>query len=68
MVAKGFAHGHRGIVHDHPFIYEITVRPEEVAFTCDDRQESEVVLLQVTAEMVREVVNRAIENSGAASI
>lgn len=59
-IAEGFAHGHRGIVHDDPFVYEITVRPEEVAFVCDDRGEHEIVLLQITPVMVREAIDGAL--------
>ncbi|MEF9602181.1 hypothetical protein O4J55_07455, partial [Paracoccus sp. PXZ] len=55
----GFAHGHRGIQHDAPYVYEITAARSEVAFTCDDRGEAEVVLLRVTPEMV----GQAIENA-----
>lgn len=56
-IAEGFAAGHRGIVHDDPYVYEITVRREEVAFTCDDRGEHEIVLLRVTGDIVRETVD-----------
>lgn len=59
-VAEGFAAGHRGIRHDDPYVYEITVQAEEVAFSCDDRSESEIVLLLVTPAMVREAVDRAM--------
>lgn len=58
-VAEGFAAGHRGIQHDDPFVYEITVAREEVAFCCDDRDEAEIVLLGVTPEMVREAIENA---------
>lgn len=59
QVAEGFAHGHRGITHDDPYVYEITVPRSEVAFTCDDRGEAEIVLLRITMDMVREAVNGA---------
>jgi hypothetical protein len=58
-IAVGFAHGHRGILHDDPFVYEITVSRQEVAFACNDRQEAEIVLLRVTPEMVREAIRNA---------
>ena len=56
-VAEGFAAGHRGIAHDDPFVYEITVTRGEVAFCCDDRGEREIVLLRVTREMALEAVD-----------
>lgn len=58
-VADVFACGHRGIMHDDPFVYEITVAREEVALACDDRQEAEIVLLRVTPEMVRQAIANA---------
>jgi hypothetical protein len=67
-VAEGFARGHRGLVHDDPYVYEIIVRREEVAFTCEDRLESEVVLRRVSEEMVREAIDGAMLNSTSASI
>lgn len=59
QVAEGFAAGHRGIAHDDPYVYEITVLREEVAFACDDRGEAEIVLLRVTPDMVRESIANA---------
>lgn len=64
----GFARGHRGIFHDDPYVYEIIVRRDEVAFTCEDRLESEVVLRRVSEEMVREAIDGAMWNSASASI
>ncbi|WP_017999329.1 hypothetical protein [Paracoccus sp. N5] len=58
-VAEGFAQGHRGIVHDDPYVYEITVPKEEVAFACDDRGEAEIVLLSITPAMVRQTIENA---------
>ncbi|MBO9454621.1 hypothetical protein J7376_06550 [Paracoccus sp. R12_1] len=58
-VAEGFAQGHRGVRHDDPYVYEITVRPEDVALCCDDRAEHEIVLLHVTPEMVRQAIANA---------
>lgn len=59
-VAQGFAEGHRGIVHDDPWVYEISVSREEVAFCCDDRGEAEIVLLAITMNMIREAVNEGM--------
>lgn len=62
VVAAGFAEGHRGIRHDDPYVYEITVTRAEVAFTCDDRGEAEIVLIRVTPEMVRQAIDGAISS------
>lgn len=43
-VAESFARGHRGIRHENPVVIEAKVHTCMVAFTCDDRGESEVVL------------------------
>lgn len=59
VVAEGFARGHRGIQHDDPWVYEITVRREEVALACDDRGESEIVLLHITMDMIRHAIDGA---------
>ncbi|UFM66774.1 RRP1 family protein [Paracoccus sp. MA] len=59
-IAEGFAEGHRGFVHDDPYVYEITVSKEEVAFCCDNRGEAEIVLLRVTPDMVREAIDGAL--------
>lgn len=55
-VAEGFSEGHRGIYHDDPVVYQITVGRDDVAFTFDDRDESEIVLLRMTQEMIREAL------------
>ena len=60
QVADSFAHRHRGIVHDDPFVYEITVRRKEVAFCCNDRQEAEIVMLGITMNMIRKAVDGAM--------
>lgn len=52
-VAEGFAVGHRRIRHADPIVYDIIISREDVAFCCDDRYESEIVLLRMTKEMVR---------------
>ncbi|WP_298494827.1 hypothetical protein [uncultured Maritimibacter sp.] len=44
-VAEGFAHGHRGIRVPNPVVLERTISPDEIAFTCHEREEHEVVLL-----------------------
>ena len=60
QVAEGFADGHRGIVPDDPCVYEITVDRMDVAFSCDDRGEREIVLLRVTPEMVRQALDETV--------
>jgi len=59
-IAEGFAHGHRGILHDAPFVYETTVDRREVAFSCDDRGENEIVLLGITTAMVRQAIDISV--------
>jgi hypothetical protein len=44
-VAARFAHGHRGMFNKEPVILKILAEPRDIAFTCDDREESEFVLL-----------------------
>lgn len=55
QVAEGFAHGHRGILHDDPYV---TRSPSigRRSFCCDDRGEYEIVLLRVTVDMVRQAI------------
>lgn len=43
-VAEGFARGHRGILNRYPIICQFTATEREIAFTCDDRDEAEIVL------------------------
>ena len=46
-VAESFAHGHRGIRTPNPVIYSLEVTRKQIAFLCDDREESEVVLFNI---------------------
>jgi len=53
--AAGFARGHRGIRNPQPAIFTMTAKPKQVAFTCDDREESEYVLFKIPARDYRRV-------------
>jgi hypothetical protein len=44
QVARRFALGHRGIAVANPVVLRRIVRPEEIAFTSNDRREAEVVI------------------------
>jgi hypothetical protein len=46
-VAEGFAKGHRGILNANPVVFSYQPSPSEIAFVCDERDESEVVLLEI---------------------
>lgn len=46
-VAEGFAIGHRGAKHRSPMVLSMEVSRHHVAFTCDDRNECEVVLMNI---------------------
>ena len=46
-VAQAFARGHRGMSTPNPCVHQINVSSDEIAFTCDDRDESEVVLREI---------------------
>ncbi len=46
-VAESFAHGHRGIRNPYPVVYSLEVTRKQIAFLCDDREESEVVLFNI---------------------
>lgn len=46
-VAESFARGHRGIKPPDPVIYSVEVTKKQIAFLCDDREESEVVLFSI---------------------
>jgi len=48
-VADGFAHGHRNINNPNPVVLEMEVTRDQVVFTCDDRNESEIVLWKIPA-------------------
>lgn len=47
-VAYSFARGHRGIKNPNPAIMTLEVAAAEIAFLCDNRQESEVVLFEIS--------------------
>jgi hypothetical protein len=46
-VAESFARGHRGIKPLCPVIHSLEVIGKQIAFLCDDRQESEIVLFNI---------------------
>jgi hypothetical protein len=46
-VAERFARGHRGINSIRPYVFEMEVMRDQVAFRCDDREEQEIVLRQL---------------------
>lgn len=49
-VAEAFAKGHRGEIVEAPFIQMITATRDLVAFTCDERDESEFVLFKIPTD------------------
>lgn len=46
-VAKLFAEGHRGTKNPNPIILTLEVTGDEIAFRCDEREESEIVLFEI---------------------
>ena len=46
-VAEAFAHGHRGLNNPNPVVLEMEVFRGDVAFTCEERDEAEVVLMRI---------------------
>lgn len=46
-VAEAFAHGHRGLNNPNPVVLEMEVFRGDVAFTCNERDEAEVVLMRI---------------------
>ena len=44
QVARRFSQGHRGIAVRDPVVLRRIVRPDEIAFTSNDRREAEVVI------------------------
>ncbi|WP_417248698.1 hypothetical protein [Celeribacter sp.] len=49
-VAESFAMGHRGKVVETPFVHMIRATRDLVAFTCDERDESELVLFKIPTD------------------
>ncbi|WP_299850579.1 hypothetical protein [uncultured Roseovarius sp.] len=46
-VAEAFARGHRIYFNPNPIVHERVITPGKVAFTCDDCEESEIVLIAI---------------------
>lgn len=46
-VAESFARGHRGLKNPNPVVYSLEVTRIQIAFLCNDREESEVVLFNI---------------------
>jgi hypothetical protein len=55
-VAKGFAEGHRGKNHPNPRILSLEVTRDKIAFLCNDREESEIVLFEIPDDSEIEVI------------
>ncbi len=45
--AAEFARGHRGIYNEAPAVFTVTALPEQIAFTCHNREEAEHVLFRI---------------------
>jgi hypothetical protein len=52
-VAESFAHGHRGIRNPYSVVYSLEVTRKQIAFLCDDREESEVVLFNIPRDRAK---------------
>jgi hypothetical protein len=55
-VAESFAHGHRGAKNPNPVVYSLEVTRKQIAFLCDDREESEVVLFNIPRNRAKLVI------------
>jgi len=55
-VAKEFAKGHRGLKNALPIIFGLEVTRDKIAFLCNDREESEIVLFEIPSLSEVEVI------------
>lgn len=54
-VAASFAKGHRGIKNPEPVIYSMEVTAKQIAFTTNDRKESEIVLFSIPRKTAKKL-------------